>query len=125
MKAIERLFKYFEYKGIKPTYFEKKNGLSNGYLLITFKRKGDIGSKIVDIIIDRCSDLSQEWLMLGKGEMIKTNEYIEKAISIFDIQKENELLKIRNNLLAENINHKAEIIHELKFIIEELKKTNK
>ena len=71
MKPIERLFQYLEYKGIRPTRFERENGLSNGYLALTLKRKGDIGSQIVEKILNNCPDLSQEWLMLGSGQMLK------------------------------------------------------
>ena len=40
MKAIERLYQYLDYKGVKPTRFEKEIGLSNGYLGTQLKRKG-------------------------------------------------------------------------------------
>lgn len=76
MKPIERLFQYLEYKGIKPTRAERDFGLSNGYLALTLKRKGDIGSQIVDKILNNCPDLSQEWLMLGTGQMLKIHRSI-------------------------------------------------
>ena len=70
MKAIERLFQYFEFKGIKPTRFEKDNGISNGYFSVQHKRNADIGSGVLETIINNCRDLNIEWLILGKGEML-------------------------------------------------------
>ena len=72
MKAISRLFQYLENKGIKHTRAEKDWGLSNGYLMTQLKRDGDLGEKIVSTIIDNCPDLSIEWLLLGKGKMLTT-----------------------------------------------------
>lgn len=70
MKAIERLHQYFDYKHIKPTRFEKDSGLSNGYFGIQLKRKADIGSSILEIIINNCRDLNIEWLISGNGSML-------------------------------------------------------
>lgn len=70
MKAIERLYNYFDYKHIKPTRFEKDNGLSNGYFGIQLKRNADIGSSILEIIINNCRDLNIEWLISGNGSML-------------------------------------------------------
>ncbi len=70
MKSIERLFKYLEYKGIKHTRAEKDWGLSNGYLNTQLKRNADLGESALRTIIDNCLDLSPEWLLLGRGEML-------------------------------------------------------
>ncbi|MEI6143115.1 MAG: hypothetical protein WCP85_27810 [Mariniphaga sp.] len=70
MKAINRLFEYFEFKHIKPTRFEKDYGLSNGYLGVQLKREADIGSSILETIIKNCSDLDIIWLITGSGNML-------------------------------------------------------
>lgn len=70
MKAIGRLYQYFDYKHIKPTRFEKDNGLSNGYFGVQLKRDADIGSSILEIIINNCRDLNIEWLISGNGSML-------------------------------------------------------
>jgi hypothetical protein len=109
MKAIDRLFQYFDYKGIRPTSFEKDNGLSNGYLGLTLKRNGDIGSKIVEIVLRGCPDLSQEWLMLGSGPMLKENIPVaekptannaETDFLRMKLELTEELLKGRDRLIA-------------------------
>lgn len=70
MKAIARLYQYFEYKHIKPTRFEKDLGLSNGYLGSQMKREADIGSSILEKIIVNCLDLNIKWLITGEGNML-------------------------------------------------------
>jgi phage repressor protein C with HTH and peptisase S24 domain len=81
MKAIERLYQYIDYKGYKPTIFEKDIGLSSGYLSVQRKRNADIGETVVNKINDNCQDLSIEWLITGKGSMLRTDQPIE-AIKI-------------------------------------------
>jgi hypothetical protein len=71
MKAINRLYQYFEYKRIKPTRLEKESGLSNGYLGVQLKRDADLGSGIIEKIADNCRDLNIEWLITGKGKMLR------------------------------------------------------
>lgn len=70
MKAIGRLYQYFDFKGIKPTRFEKDFGLSNGYFSIQLRRDADIGSSILEKIIYNCRDLNIDWLITGNGNMI-------------------------------------------------------
>lgn len=74
MKIIERLYQYFDYKEIKPSAFEKKIGLSNGYLSIQKKRNADLGETIISKITENCQDLSPMWLFLGEGDMLKSDE---------------------------------------------------
>jgi len=71
MKAIERLYKYIDYKGVKPTVFERLCGLSNGYLSVQKKRNADIGESVLKQINDYCHDLSISWLLTGEGSMLK------------------------------------------------------
>lgn len=72
MKPIERLYEYFDYKGIKPTAFEKEIGISNGYLGKAYRKQSNIGSDIIKTIVENCPDLNIEWFILGSGNMIKT-----------------------------------------------------
>lgn len=71
MKAIDRLYQYFDNKAIKPTRFEKDFGLSNGYLGTQKKRNADLGESVIRQIIDNCLDLNPIWLLTGEGSMIK------------------------------------------------------
>ncbi len=79
MKAIERIYQYINYKGIKPLPFEKKIGLSNGYLCKQIKRKADLGEGIILRILENCPDINPLWLITGEGEMLKSPEQAERS----------------------------------------------
>jgi hypothetical protein len=72
MKIIERFFKYLDFKGVKPTRFEKDFGLSNGYLALQLKRNGSLGEDTIINIINNCLDINMEWLLTGQGSMLKS-----------------------------------------------------
>lgn len=71
MKAIDRVFQYLDKKGIKHTRAEKNWGLSNGYLNTQKVRNADLGEGALNKIIDNSLDMSPEWLLTGKGEMLR------------------------------------------------------
>jgi hypothetical protein len=97
MKAIERFYQYLDHKRIKPTRFEKDNGLSNGYLGTQLKRKGTLGEKILNKIIDNCLDLDPVWLLTGKGDMLICSPYPENSsINVLNDTRE-EILKSKPN----------------------------
>ena len=73
MKAIQRLKQYIDYKGFNNSFFEKENDLSNGYIATQLKRNADLGEGILNKILDNCLDINPEWLLTGKGEMLKGN----------------------------------------------------
>lgn len=79
MKAIERLYQYIEYKGVKPVPFEKIVGLSNGYLGKQLRRNANLGEEVLCKIIDNCPDINPVWLLTGVGEMLKKEEESEPA----------------------------------------------
>jgi repressor LexA len=70
-KVIDRVFQYIEHEGIPHTRFEKAIGLSNGYLNTQRKRSADLGEGVLNKIIDNCLNMNIEWLITGRGEMIK------------------------------------------------------
>ena len=72
MKIIDRVFQYIDYKGIKPIPFEKKIGLSNGYLGKQQKRNADLGEGIILKIVENCPEINPYWLLTGQGEMLNT-----------------------------------------------------
>lgn len=105
MKAIERIYQYIDIKGIKIVAFEKKCGISNGYLGKMYKRKADIGESILVQILENCPDLSPEWLLTGGGQMKMSSENI---INIKPVDNE-WILKRFEELVAENALLKKEV----------------
>lgn len=108
MKAIERLYKYLDFKGVKPVRFEKTIGLSNGYLGKQLKRKGGLGEDIINTIVNNCSDLNIEWLITGGGTMLKDTQKSEEysfseQIKDIDVNSFNEINK-RIEIIKDRMN---------------------
>lgn len=61
---------FLAYLNIGQTVFEKKVGISNGYVNNV---KNSIGSEIISKISSVYPELSTEWLLTGKGGMLKKN----------------------------------------------------
>jgi 4-hydroxy-L-threonine phosphate dehydrogenase PdxA len=74
MKIIQRIFQYIDFKSINKSEFERKCGVSNGYLAKMKVRNANIGEDIILKVIENCPDISPNWLIFGKGEMLKTGE---------------------------------------------------
>lgn len=110
MGAKSNLLKYMELRGIKKPEFYKKTGLSNGFL----DKNENISSNNIEIIISNYADLSVEWLITGKGDMLKSdgsdapnNDVIEaykatiKAQEI-TISSQNRQIELLERLLNES-----------------------
>ncbi len=95
-KAIDRVFKYLEKKGVKHTRFEKEIGLSNGYLNTQLKRKADLGEKVFNKIIDNSLDLNPVWLITGNGEMFIDNSPKNRLLEINALNGEGVVVPVYN-----------------------------
>ncbi len=67
MNSKERILKYLDFKGISKNKFYKETGLSNGFL----DKVNDIGSGKLEIILYTYKDINPEWLLTGKGPMLR------------------------------------------------------
>lgn len=86
-KVIERLHDYIEFKGISLNSFDKSVGASNGYIGKQIKNLASIGGDVIEKIAYIYTDLSLEWLITGKGAMLKKNGYavpVEKLEAVND-----------------------------------------
>lgn len=105
MKAIERLKEYIDQKGISNRALEQQASLSNGYIATQLKRNADLGESVIIKILDNCLDLSLEWLLLGKGEMLISNAPISTDNNSID----NVSLEYIKSITNELINKSKEI----------------
>lgn len=62
-----------EFYGLKTSQFEQKIGVSNGAIRNSMRRKGGLSSDILSKILDKYPEISPDWLLLGKGEMLREN----------------------------------------------------
>lgn len=113
MKAINRLYKYFDYKNIKPTRFEKEIGLSNGYLGQQLKRNADLGESIIVKILNYCLDLNEIWFVTGKGDML-INTQIQKSQNCMLCYEKDKVINAQKETIAllkekvENLNFRLQ-----------------
>lgn len=70
MSSVQRIIAFIEFKGMNKSEFYKKSKLSNGYL----DKVKELGADKIESIISEFPDLSVEWLITGKGEMLKDNQ---------------------------------------------------
>lgn len=68
----ERILQYIESKNISKYHFYQITGFSNGFL----DKEGSIGSDKCERIIYSFPDLNLEWLITGKGSMLREDTYI-------------------------------------------------
>lgn len=76
MSIQERISQFIENKGVTPYKFCKDVGFSMGYL----DKRGAIGTDKYLKIIEHYPELNPEWLLTGKGEMLKNDIPVTKAI---------------------------------------------
>ncbi len=70
MGVIERLREYIDFKGITKYKFYQETGLSNGFL----DKNTNVGSDKCEKIIYQYPDISPEWLITGRGSMIRSDQ---------------------------------------------------
>lgn len=63
----DRILQIIEYKGITKSRFYKDTQLSNGFL----DKVKDIGVSKIEYILNAYPDVNPEWLVTGKGSMLK------------------------------------------------------
>ncbi|MCW0509477.1 hypothetical protein [Riemerella anatipestifer] len=87
MTIQERILKVIENKGITPYRFCKDLGFSMGYL----DKRGAIGTDKYLKIIEYLNDINPEWLLTGKGEMLKTHKhYTTEQSALSTVAEPNE-----------------------------------
>lgn len=69
MTTKERFIEYLRIKGVGQTSFEESSGLSRG----SISQKSGFSASSIEKIAIACPDLNLDWLITGKGEMLKTN----------------------------------------------------
>lgn len=101
MDVKERIQQYLDYKKIKVTQFEVSIGASSGY----WRKTKSVSANIVSQIAGVYSDISAEWLLRGKGEMIISTISGNPSL-IEELKAEINQLKGENRILREQMNLK-------------------
>lgn len=125
MKAIERLFVFFEKKSLKHTPVEKDLGLTNGYLGKMRDRKGSIGSDILETIFCKYPELNPDWLLTGRGTMIRStdeqpSELVQQSQYIQSSNDQTQIVKMFMDKINEKDAKIEQLQTELRSIMEEV-----
>jgi len=87
--TIKRIKQYIDFKGIKISAFEKEIGMSNGSFASQLKNNKTIGVDKLENILKKYPELSPEWLLTGKGDMVTMNSLNEASVNYNNTVKEN------------------------------------
>ena len=101
----ERLLQLIEFLQINVSQFEKNISVSNGAIRNAMGRNRGLNSDVLSKILDVYPNISPDWLILGKGEMLRS-EAPKSAIS------PTESDKIWKEILADKDRRIEELIIE-------------
>ncbi|GHT15692.1 hypothetical protein AGMMS4956_16220 [Bacteroidia bacterium] len=80
---INRLLQFIENQHVSVRFFELSIGASNGVIRKAIANSTDIQSKWVAKIVENYPQLSAEWLLIGKGEMLRNAEPDKKKDDVY------------------------------------------
>lgn len=79
-KTIDRIYEYITYLGQSLNKLSIELGLSNSYFSKMLKNKGSVGSDIIENILRIHPDLNADWLITGRGSMLKEKQIEDKVV---------------------------------------------
>lgn len=113
MSVVKRIKKYIDFKGVTVQKFEVNVGYSNGAFGSQLKNDKSIGSDKIENILNAYPEINPEWLLTGRGEMLRAKEDMRHADP-----HESDLLKKINELQEFKI-------HQLEKELASFKETNR
>lgn len=81
----ERLIQIVEYKGIAKEKFYKKIGMTSASFRGNAK-KTPLNSNAIENILSEIVDLNAEWLLTGKGEMLKIDRDVPEVKATYKVR---------------------------------------
>jgi len=95
VNTTDNIKKYLKYKGIPLYKFLNSINKSNGYLNST----KNFSLETIEDIIKLYPDLSLDWLITGKGEMLIKNTVVSESIVPYSkINSADEVIQLREEL---------------------------
>jgi phage repressor protein C with HTH and peptisase S24 domain len=120
---IDRILQLIKYKGINKRKFYIETGLSNGFL----DKVRDIGVSKIEHILNVYPEISAEWLLLGRGNMLLKpvgfeeesqignniiqepnpvyNKTAQKKVPLYDIQDSAGIVSLFKNSIQDPIDY--------------------
>lgn len=72
-KINQRIREFIDSLGVSDNQFAKSIGITQSVIASMFSRNTEPSSKVIVSILNAYANLSAEWLMTGKGEMLQKN----------------------------------------------------
>ncbi|WP_208012140.1 hypothetical protein [Flavobacterium psychrotolerans] len=95
--TLKRIKIYIDYKGFSVMFFEKEVGMSNGSFASQLKKNKTIGVDKLENILKKYPEINPEWLLTGKGSMLKDQLKEENSSEGLNVVQLAQLLAIINN----------------------------
>ncbi|UMY66763.1 MULTISPECIES: helix-turn-helix transcriptional regulator [unclassified Flavobacterium] len=108
-KPIARIRQIIKDKNLSVSAFEKKIGMSNNSIQVALKRNANVKDETLNHILAAFPEISAEWLLTGKGTMIR-NAYPPAPETSPTVEEERYVIQLQREYIA-----------QLKKEIEELK----
>lgn len=86
-KIITRISKYSDIQGVNFNQIAQKIGVSNSYFSKMVKNNGSLGEDIIRKFLLFYDDVSPEWLLTGRGNMLKEKNKIPVAFKSENLQE--------------------------------------
>ena len=112
---IKRLQEFIEYEGINIFAFEKRIGLANNSIRKKFASgRSNMGTETLTAILETYPELSADWLLLGKGCMLRKDN---KQTSLIEQYEQSNI-----DIQASSFSEALQIINKQQDTIKELTK---
>lgn len=77
--VLKRLKEFIDANGLSIAAFEKSIGMSNASFGKSLKNNGAIGSDKLENILTVYPDINPDWLLTGRGSMLKSEEVVPRS----------------------------------------------
>lgn len=109
MSIAKRIYQFIENQMISINSFEKKIGASNGLIRKSIANNTEIQGKWLTLIAENYPNLNVEWLLTGKGQMLKSEGKNDTSACALCAEKDRTIAALTDQIAA-----KDEIIQLLK-----------
>lgn len=86
-KILTRIEEISKHEGITIGALEKKIGASKGVLSRAISKGTDIQAKWIELLVENYPNYSTEWLLTGKGSMLKSPREEERQVEVKPIHQ--------------------------------------
>lgn len=102
----QRILKYIDFKGFeKIKYFESLGVAASNFRSSSLK--SEAGGDVIAKILSLNPDLSSEWLLIGKGSMLKEDAQISKDLSMHYAREDKKLIPLYDGVATAGMHESA------------------